>query len=524
MGVSAQQHRVSTGLFEGALIPSIRVSRRGGRQSCGARRVLGLTLVLLLASLITPKQLLLLAGDVEENPGPVTTQQLTEGQGKLIASAPQELRNVLTTWDPLKTTIPTDLNAYTKPQLQAALAWLQNTTAENKAVKSLLKPGLVSAVQLAIERLLPEECGECKEVYTVEREDAPSLQCGGCHQGFHQPCLENLLGGQAALPAVPGSLTWLCPACCGNYRLMTEVGGSDGAKRPQGGKKCRAPPPLPTQAAPPPTGAPAEPGGEVDRDEENPEESVEEDPLPDCAPYLRGECQFGISGKRGGVCPLAHKKMCRTFMKWGDRGDKGCKKSPCDRVHPVVCTRSLNLECLVDRCPSRIHIQRCRRRSRHPPGATGPRFNHHGGGGHQGGGGQHHGGGGQHNSGGYHQAGYPGQRGRGGQAGYQDGGQHGGNLQGHKRSGGWGSHGGGGGLQPDRGSPPVWDQQQQQGFDSKTVQQLLEAYVAGVRREMQERQEDLLKLVREEVKQARAEQVQLLGGVRGTRGSLPHFF
>ena len=84
--------------------------------------------------------------------------------------------------------------------------------------------------------------------------------------------------------------------------------------------------------------------------------------VPDCAAYLAGECAYGISGRRGeDSCPLLHRKRYSTFMKWGDRGEKGCKKNPCDKIHPTVCQQSLNLECLDRGCQARLHVQRCKR-------------------------------------------------------------------------------------------------------------------------------------------------------------------
>ena len=50
---------------------------------------------------------------------------------------------------------------------------------------------------LRFEALLPATCGTCQQEYCVKRDDpVPSLACHGCGQGFHQECLETLLGEQ----------------------------------------------------------------------------------------------------------------------------------------------------------------------------------------------------------------------------------------------------------------------------------------------------------------------------------------
>ena len=48
------------------------------------------------------------------------------------------------------------------------------------------KDDVAGQLLIALEALLPDTCQVCKEIYTVEREDTPSLRCKGCSQGFHQ--------------------------------------------------------------------------------------------------------------------------------------------------------------------------------------------------------------------------------------------------------------------------------------------------------------------------------------------------
>ena len=84
---------------------------------------------------------------------------------------------------------------------------------------------------VALERLLPEQCGKCTTEYMVDRETIPALQCSGCKQGFHQECLESILG-TSAMPELPGQTYWLCETFTPRFSLMTAV-GSDGTTASQ---------------------------------------------------------------------------------------------------------------------------------------------------------------------------------------------------------------------------------------------------------------------------------------------------
>ena len=151
-------------------------------------------------------------------------------------------------------------------------------------------------------------------------------------------------------------------------------------------------------------------------------------------------------------CLFLHRKRCSVFMKWGNKGERGCEKDPCDKLHPTVCQKSLDLECLdrdVQRC-KRPHQQgkevEVRRQTKTP--STGER----------------------------QAAGRrpptPGRESIGGRS-----------VRGPRNQG---------------AGPAVWQHQPQSGFDIMTVQHMLEAYSMGLRREMLERQADLAGMVRQE--------------------------
>ena len=278
-----------------------------------------------------------------------------------------------------------------------------------KSIKK--KADIVQAIILGIERLLPDKCGECSEIYVVKRDSVPGLECKGCGQGFHQPCLVKLTGGMSAFPTLPGSLHWLCGSCTPYFELSTKV-GQGGRSKPT--RRCNVPPSTspaaatatdpqtsasPTAAPPPPppqirAGLPYLWGGMPAAAASDTADSATPSPPPppppltvkcglpflfqkkqsdaelDCLPYMRGECQHGVSGKAGGGCDKQHRKRCAKFMKWGDRNKDGCNDGNCSKIHPLVCGKSLDLKCFDKACPYKLHILKCKRMDTAPTNAS----------------------------------------------------------------------------------------------------------------------------------------------------------
>ena len=116
---------------------------------------------------------------------------------------------------------------------------------------------------------------------------------------------------------------------------MTVVGADGKTEKPRSKRVVADPPDV--------SATPAQTGSDKTADSE---ETETQPPTPspgDCPQLLRGECPHGLGGKTGGVCQYLHRARCSTYMKWGDKSEKGCKKVPCDKLHPLLCPRSLNL-------------------------------------------------------------------------------------------------------------------------------------------------------------------------------------
>ena len=259
--------------------------------------------------------------------------------------------------------------------MREALAWLKNCGLDNTYVKSFKrKADLLNAVLIALERLLPDHCGTCDADYTTARDSEPALQCAGCQQGFHQQCFEEKIG-HSVMPNLPGSLYWLCFHCSSRFTLMTSVGSDGTAMKPRSKRTVvtivddqqenttvsQTPPPPPT---PPQSSNEENSHQQLNSSEEGVSGAQTGVALPDCPQLLRGDCPHGMSGKKNGVCPYLHRPRCSTFMKWGDKAPNGCKKVPCDKLHPQVCPRSLDLRCLEVNCDLKLHVKKCVRRGR----------------------------------------------------------------------------------------------------------------------------------------------------------------
>ena len=315
--------------------------------------------------------LLLLANDVEVNPGPgqVDCEVLMEGLAQLAVDAPAgQVKHIILSWAPDKD-VKADIDKqYRVPELKQALAWLRNCTVDDAAVKGKRKSELIDDILVSIERLLPDQCGRCQDVYSVSRLINPALQCGGCEQGIHEECLEAALGS-SSLSELPGKVIWLCQHCSSRFSLVVgaDSGEKSRSKRHTGEQEpAVAPPVVPQQAQQ--TALPSQQSlqqtGQLAQNfvaEQADDTANTSQPPPDCPLLLRNECPHGQSGKKDGQCRYTHRPRCNKYMKWGDKSVNGCKNIPCDKLHPLLCPRSLDLKCLEPVCDIKLHTRKCRR-------------------------------------------------------------------------------------------------------------------------------------------------------------------
>ena len=55
-----------------------------------------------------------------------------------------------------------------------------------------------------------------------------------------------------------------------------------------------------------------------------------------------------------------HGKHCNKYLCWGAKHEKGFKETDCQFLHPKLCKKSLDLECLDLNCPTKLHTMKCK--------------------------------------------------------------------------------------------------------------------------------------------------------------------
>ena len=81
----------------------------------------------------------------------------------------------------------------------------------------------------------------------------------------------------------------------------------------------------------------------------------------DCSLHKTLDCPFGISGKKGGECTGAHRKICQKFFQWGGIHSSGCSDKACEKLHPLVCPNGRYRRCYNPQCKYKLHVKSCRR-------------------------------------------------------------------------------------------------------------------------------------------------------------------
>lgn len=91
---------------------------------------------------------------------------------------------------------------------------------------------------------------------------------------------------------------------------------------------------------------------------------LDTDSSPVCKFYLKNECRYAASGRKGGRCPFKHPTKCQTLMRYGvysKNNTKGCQKSKCEEFHPKLCYESMkSRECSRKECKF-SHIRNTKR-------------------------------------------------------------------------------------------------------------------------------------------------------------------
>ena len=339
---------------------------------------------------------------------------------ELCIDAPNDaVKFCLRSYQPGKRTnqIEKDINQSKKGVLLETSKFLRIPNCEGKT-----KNDLSRLILCRIQNLLPDDCGVCKNRYSIKLEECPLLECAICGQGVHRECWSNLLslGSNASNctydnniviseyvnPLKLPGIHYICAAC-----EETTIPRDEGKQ--QTSNKPKAPvnddqdaSSNVTDVLQPPkvnltenTSTQLEPANndtphinqleEGSRDNESTDETDNLDPEPAsnvesdgrtlpnhkdatssseksaaiCRYFRRGTCRHGL---RGTECKFTHPQMCRKYLQHGTRQPTGCNLGKrCKFFHPLMCMDSLRKsECYNDDCTYH-HVKGTRRQPKH---------------------------------------------------------------------------------------------------------------------------------------------------------------
>ena len=291
--------------------------------------------------------------------------------------------------------IEKDINQSKKAVLLETSKFLRIPNCEGKT-----KNDLSHLILCRIQNLLPDDCGVCKNRYSIKLEECPLLECALCGQGVHRECWtkllplgpnvsnctydNNIVMSEYVNPFKLPGIHYICAAC--EEKTIPRVEGKQ-----QTSNKTDGPQPPKVNLL-----------EEGSRNNESTDETDILDPEPAsnvernsrigqpilpihgdatggsseksasiCRYFRRGTCRHGL---RGTECKFSHPKMCRKYLQHGTRQPTGCNLGKrCKFFHPLMCMDSLRKsECYNDDCTYH-HVKGTRRQPKHTknqPGST----------------------------------------------------------------------------------------------------------------------------------------------------------
>ena len=397
MGISISQYRSAIGLFrrppanmkEFNDSNSYKSMQRGKINiALGLINVISLLSIIVLhsttselslsASLIAHQclQALLAISGVEQNPGPVSQQNVIE---ELCSKSTNDVVHKILRAYPLGQTFfqqKKAINKFLKEELILVLDFLKLSNQEKYN-----KPQVVHNLIVRIQNLLPDTCGLCKQEYNTGLEDIPLLTCDVCGQGSHNPCVISILGvgehetdsldpekaRKSIIPLDLPGVHYLCMTCS-NDNIPNDNEGILNKKAHDIVEMEKSSDETVTHE---PEGENISPENAVNTEDrpiatpiqqphgvsgtQEPSQSPNPNQRADsttaiCPFYRKGTCKHGISGKG---CKNQHPQPCKKLIKHGAKASNGCilGRTRCDRFHPSMCSSSMTKgECLDPTC------------------------------------------------------------------------------------------------------------------------------------------------------------------------------
>ena len=317
-------------------------------------------------------QMLLIISGVEQNPGPVSQQNIIED---LCGKSSNDVIHKILRAYPLGQTFAqqkTVINKFKKEELIVTLESLKLTNQEKYN-----KPQLVHNLIVRIQNLLPDTCGLCKQEYYTSLEDVPLLTCDVCGQGSHNTCIMSILGVDEAeknsldpqkarkviIPLDLPGVHYLCMTCSSDNIpndnddiLKKKVHDSSEVEEKNSDEAQPSETVENTSITDNPVvaedthsqPAPGNNGSQPQVQPQNPHQG--NDGRVVCPFFKKGQCRHGISG-RG--CKDYHPQPCKKLIRHGTKTPHGCTlgRSRCEKFHPSMCSASMTKgECTDPSC------------------------------------------------------------------------------------------------------------------------------------------------------------------------------
>ena len=394
MGISLSQYRAAIGLWRRLPAQSKKSYDMNAYESLHGKKInnvfgliniMNLVCIVLLhsavldlglsTSLMSRKclQSLLLISGVEQNPGPISQQDIIDEL--CIKSTNDLIRNVLRAY-PLNKTLTHQKREIKKIKNDDLILTLEFLKVTNQG--GCNKTELVHNLIVRIQNLLPDTCGLCKQEYNTGLDDTPLLSCEVCGQGSHNPCINTLLGIEESeessldpqkvrkmiIPLELPGVHYLCMTCSGDivpddgpdgilknklHDSADEDGNSLEEVQPSVAVEAASTPLTPivqediqSRTDPEPNGSLPQPQSQS-RNQGNDGRAI-------CIFFKKGQCKHGISGKG---CKHRHPQPCKKLIRHGARAPNGCTlgRSRCDKFHPNMCPASMSKgECTDSFC------------------------------------------------------------------------------------------------------------------------------------------------------------------------------
>lgn len=264
---------------------------------------------------------------------------------ELCANAPDiTIRDCLRLYDP---SIPSSkikliIQKVKKDDILKTLIYLGPN---QEITEKVLKDDAIDMLIVKVKSFFPDICQICDEQYRFKHGSQPFLCCESCGQEVHRECYSKILSefkllDEKGLPklffkSIPG-FHYICQSC--------ELNVID-----KNFSKAVAQISLNTQSNELKNTREAE--QHLNIGTEHPKEK--KDIM--CKYYLRGNCQFGIKGKK---CQYKHPQACKKLLRHGNKKPRGCNEGKnCKFFHPRMCSNSIKYNKCLDKSCKFVHVK-----------------------------------------------------------------------------------------------------------------------------------------------------------------------